>query len=185
MTTWNRRKIPLRTSYGVTPLSCDGNCRRLNVFAYWQRLHRDLVNEAGRTVLYVMCCVRLCLPSRQEQIAVACMPRCRVEEWRFAASIRVYRAVFVEAALKAVTFCWQKRLSSLLHIWQTYMGRGGGFWSVSVVRPVALRQYSGLQFTVIWIHTDWSQFLCYSRVGKVRQWLQARNSPLCGTLFRS
>jgi len=118
---------------------------------------------------------------------VACMPRCRVEEWRFAASMRVYRAVFVEAALKAVTFCWQKRVSSLTHIWQTYMGGGGGegvLWSLSVIRPVAPRQYSSLRLAIIWIHTDWSQFLC-SRVGKVRQWLQARNSPLCGTLFRS
>jgi hypothetical protein len=118
---------------------------------------------------------------------VACMPRCRVEEWRFAASIRVYRAVFVKAALKAVTFCWQKGVSSLIHIWQTYMGGGGGcggglFWSVSVIRPVAPRQYSSLQLTIIWIHTDWSQFLCYSRVGKVRQWVQARNSPLCGDI---
>jgi len=66
-------------------------------------------------------------------------------------------------------------------------GRGGVgvFWSVSVIRPVAPGQYSSLQVTIIWIHTDWSQFLCYSRVGKVRQFLQARNSPLCGTLFRS
>jgi len=63
----------------MTPLSCDGDCRRLNVFAYWQRLHRDLVNEVGRSVLYLMCCVRQCLPSRQEQIA---WPVCRNAEWK-------------------------------------------------------------------------------------------------------
>ena len=166
----------------MTPLSCGGDWRRLNVFAYWQRIHSDLVNEVGRSVLYIICCVRLCLPSRQGQIA---WPVCRDAEWKSGDLQPQY--AFIEL------FSWRQRwrLSHsvgrsgwvLLFIFGRPIWARGGL--VSVIKSVATGQYSSLQLTIIWIRTDWSQFLCYSRVGKVRQWLQARNSPLCGTLFRS
>jgi len=161
------------------------------VFAYRQRLHRDLVNEGGRSVLYVMCYARLCLPSRQKQMA---RPVCRDAEWK--SGDLQPQCAFIELFFffcgGSVEGCHILLADagefSYLYLADLF-GLGGGrgrrvFCSLSVRRPVAPRQYSSLWLTIIWIHTDWSQFPS-SRVGKVRQWLQARNSPLWGTLFRS
>jgi hypothetical protein len=63
-----------------------------------------MVNEVGRSVLYLMCCVRLRLPSR------AVWGDGSVLGWRFAASVRAYGAVLVESALGGVIGCWQQRV---------------------------------------------------------------------------
>lgn len=118
---------------------------------------------------------------------MACMPRCRVEEWRFAAQYAFIELFFggsVEGCHILLAEAGEFSYSYLADLYGPGGRWGGGVlvsfrYKISCTQalflPPAHHNLNSYRLVSVPMFQSW----------KVGQWLQARNSPLCGTLFRS